>query len=247
MADNQPVDNGLLGKFVTESIEQPDGSQRQVVAIGSTSSAISVTLDEPIDVTLDEPIAVTLDEPIEIVGNVAHDAGDSGNPVKIGGKAFNIEPQSSGTRPGQPDTNANDRVNLMTDLGGRIVPTVDSIWYSMSALNLVYDDLPTSANSITYNAWGYRKATVGFTIQSTSTPTTFQIIPQCSFDGSNWFNMENGPLGLWVYEDTAVSTARSRCMTFDIATRYFRVRMEATGTTTTKKFTITNAFLHMRT
>jgi hypothetical protein len=46
------------------------------------------------------------------LGNVAHDAADAGNPVKIGGKAF---------APATPQTSvaANDRVNAAFDLEGR--------------------------------------------------------------------------------------------------------------------------------
>lgn len=36
MANNQKIDNGLLGSFVTEAEEQPDGSYRQVIKVAET-------------------------------------------------------------------------------------------------------------------------------------------------------------------------------------------------------------------
>lgn len=45
-------------------------------------------------------------------GDVAHDAADSGNPVKVGGKAVNAEPAAV--------ANA-DRANLITDLVGKLI------------------------------------------------------------------------------------------------------------------------------
>jgi hypothetical protein len=45
-------------------------------------------------------------------GDVAHDTGDSGNPVKIGAKAVSAEPAV---------VTANDRVNLLADLVGKLI------------------------------------------------------------------------------------------------------------------------------
>lgn len=42
MSDNQKVDNGVLPVFTTESIEQGDGSQRQVIEIGSLDASVSI-------------------------------------------------------------------------------------------------------------------------------------------------------------------------------------------------------------
>jgi len=48
-------------------------------------------------------------------GDVAHDAADSGNPVKVGGKAYNLD----GTAPGTAVAEG-DRANLITDVYGRL-------------------------------------------------------------------------------------------------------------------------------
>lgn len=59
-------------------------------------------------------------------GDVAHDAADSGNPVKTGGKAVNMD----GTAPGTAVAE-NDRANCITDLYGRqCVETVHPNFWS---------------------------------------------------------------------------------------------------------------------
>lgn len=45
----------------------------------------------------------------DVAGDVAHDAADSGNPIKIGGKGYSSEPAA---------VDANDRVNAYFDLNG---------------------------------------------------------------------------------------------------------------------------------
>ena len=53
----------------------------------------------------------------EVQGNIANDAADSGNPVKVGGKAISGTP---------PVVTANDRVNAWLDLYGRQVVTLQA-------------------------------------------------------------------------------------------------------------------------
>lgn len=48
----------------------------------------------------------------QVVGEVAHDAADSGNPLKIGGKALTAQPTAVA---------GNDRVNAMFDIYGRLI------------------------------------------------------------------------------------------------------------------------------
>ena len=47
-----------------------------------------------------------------VAGDVGHDAADSGNPIKVGAKAVNAEPTAVA---------ANDRVDLIADLVGKLV------------------------------------------------------------------------------------------------------------------------------
>jgi hypothetical protein len=62
-------------------------------------------------------------------GDVASDSADSGNPVKVGGKAVNMD----GTAPGTAVAEA-DRANFITDLYGRqCVETVHPNFWSVAA------------------------------------------------------------------------------------------------------------------
>src|SRR5207237_3720237 len=49
---------------------------------------------------------------IPVAGDVAHDGVDSGNPVKVGGKAVSAEPSA---------VSAADRTNFITDLVGKLI------------------------------------------------------------------------------------------------------------------------------
>ena len=58
-------------------------------------------------------------------GDIAHSSGDSGNPVKVGGKAYNLD----GTAPGTVVTEA-DRAHFITDVYGRqfVETTHPNLW-----------------------------------------------------------------------------------------------------------------------
>lgn len=61
-------------------------------------------------------------------GDVAHDAGDSGNPVKVGGKAVNAFPTA---------VSNGDRANLITDLFGRaLVASIDPAMQVHKSVNV---------------------------------------------------------------------------------------------------------------
>ena len=62
-------------------------------------------------------------------GSVAHDAADSGNPVKVGGKAYNFD----GTVPGTAVAE-NDRANFISDVYGRqFVETAHPNYWRLSS------------------------------------------------------------------------------------------------------------------
>lgn len=59
-----------------------------------------------------------------VVGDIAHDAADSGSPVKIGGKAASAQPTA---------VSANDRVNAWLDLNGRQVVAANALLETLTA------------------------------------------------------------------------------------------------------------------
>lgn len=79
------------------------------VTIASDSTGVVSVDDNSSSLTIDGTVTAA-----NTAGDIASDAADSGNPVKIGGKAVNMD----GTAPGTAVTEA-DRANFITDLYGR--------------------------------------------------------------------------------------------------------------------------------
>lgn len=183
-----------------------------------------------------------------VQGGIAHDAADSGNPVKIGGKAFSLDPSSSGTIPGPTAVAANDRVDQTMSLQGGKVEAVHSFFQTLTAINTTYDTTSTETNtSARIDTYPWRYCTLMMTIDSTSTPTDIQIQPQVSEDDTNYFDLKNGALGQWIYDDTYVATAKNMAYNFEVASRYMKVQVTATGLTSGSAFfDITNAAIHCR-
>jgi hypothetical protein len=85
-----------------------DGTDTALVSAGG---ALSVSIDaETASVTVDQATASNLNA--QAVGDAAHDAADSGNPIKLGGKASTNEPTAVAV---------DDRVNAWFDTFGRLV------------------------------------------------------------------------------------------------------------------------------
>ena len=109
------VDNATLAvtKSGTWSIDNP-------VAQGDAATALRVIIagNSDASVTANQTTAANLNA--QVVGEIAHDAVDSGNPLKIGFKAY-----STGSPPIRA-TNL-DRVNAIADSSGQQFVRVDSI------------------------------------------------------------------------------------------------------------------------
>jgi hypothetical protein len=111
-----------------------------------------------VHVTLDSSGTGT--DATQVQGNVAHDAVDSGNPVKVGGKAY--APDS-----GPSDVASGDRANFFTDLKGRLLV------YLATTLNYLIDSITaypaqaSLANTTAYAASLVVKASAGKLISLT--------------------------------------------------------------------------------
>ena len=99
-----------------------DNAQLSVVGGGTEAAAMRVTLANDSTGLLsvdDNGGSLTVDNAgtfaTQSEGDIAHDAADSGNPVKIGGKAKNFD----GTPPGTAVAE-NDRADVITDVYGRV-------------------------------------------------------------------------------------------------------------------------------
>lgn len=223
-------------------------------AQGSITDGLLVNLGANNDVTvagvataagqLPDGHNVTVDNAsLVVVGDVAHDGVDSGAPLKWGGKAFDLEPTVSGTRPGQPDVAANDRTNGQLSLYGAYTEAPVTFYELLTGIDGEYNDVTTTRTSAEIDAWPYRFMDTGMDIVSSGTPTTIQIIVEGTVDGTNWIPMRQGPLGQWIYDDTFLSSEQGVSYETRFRRNKLRVRVVCTGTTATNTFTVDNAYM----
>lgn len=192
----------------------------------------------------------------QVVGATAHDAADAGNPIKIGSRAHDYDPDAEDEHSDKPtEVGKLDRANIAVNLRGEQIEGVNSLYHLFdgtfpnTGLDGRYDDGTVGASSSTSESvecWNYRMATVGMGIVSTSTPTVIQIIVEVSYDNTNWFAIKNGALSNWVYDDTYLATEQFVALTFEVAARFIRVKVVATGTTAAAYFTVDDSFVYLR-
>ena len=129
-----------------------------------------------------------------VVGNLAHDAVDAGNPVKIGGKAVNAEPAAV--------ANA-DRANLITDLVGKLITlpyanpenfvsgAITSAMTGTTSTSLIAAPASGLRNYITTIIVSNSHATVGtdIIIQDGNGGTTLMTIPAAAVYGGAVINL----------------------------------------------------------
>lgn len=122
-------------------------------------------------------------------GDVAHDAADSGNPVKVGGKATNVEPSAVSA--------TGDRANFITDMVGKQITlpysnpennvsgAITSAMTGTTSTSLVAAPASGLRNYITQITVSNAHATVGtdIIIQDGSGGTTLYTIPAAAVYG----------------------------------------------------------------
>lgn len=204
----------------------------------------------------------------QVVGEIAHDAADSGNPIKIGGKALSSENPTSVT--------ANDRVNTHFDQKGRagvmlagfndtsIVDAEDDSQASPShGINnlplLKRGGLTTSLDAVLFNdgtSGGVNAGTrsngtaistergsyveVEISLVSAGTGTqTFQVIFQSSADGTNYADYDSGWEQNIRFEDTEVTSTKLFVVRCPSRGIKFRTAGLSAGTTSSLTFTCT--------
>jgi hypothetical protein len=123
-----------------------------------------------------------------VAGDIANDAADSGNPVKVGAKAVSAEPTA---------VTANDRVNLLADLVGKLIVlpyanpenfvsgAITSAMTGTTSTSLVAAPAAGLRNYITQITVSNAHATVGtdVIIQDGSGGTTLYTIPAAAVYG----------------------------------------------------------------
>jgi hypothetical protein len=105
---------------------------------------------------------------------------------------------------------------------------------------ITLDDDPTEYNSSGLDCSGFRKFLLYLAIDSTSTPTTLQILVQFSDDGgTTWWTLTQEPFAALFWEDADTATEINECFTGECAGRLMRIRAVGTGTTSSAKFKVT--------
>lgn len=249
--DYSPISVNSIGAVFTVEGKAEDAAHSSgdrgnfILGLRNDSNATRTSTDSDYS-----PISVDLAGNLTAVGNLAHDAVDSGNPIKIGAQATDYEPDTEDAQ-GRADVAAADRVDIATNLKGEQIDGVNSMFHYFdgtfpdTGLDGVYDDNPTSSTSEAVECWNYRYATVGLCIDSTLAPTDIRIDVEVSPDNTIWYKLMNGPLGLWIYEDTGTATEICRALNFEISSRFIRVKITCTGTDATNFFTVDDSYIYL--
>lgn len=188
-------------------------------------------------------VAIASDQTVlPVGGNVAHNAADSGNPVKIGGKGVSAEPTA---------VDANDRVDAYFDQQGyqhNKVRPVEDAGTTPTNINTTYNNTTTSATSadITKIA-GAQTLHVIMTLAKANTPTDIEFFIDYK-DGSNYFPWKTGILAKWIYDDTYAGTTPSFGVDLPAPPAgIFRMRAVANGVDASNTFTVSNCKIFQRT
>jgi hypothetical protein len=180
-----------------------------------------------------------------ISGNLAHDAVDSGNPVKIGGKATDYKPDTVGEQ-GVASVAAADRVNAAFNLRGELIEGVKSEYDALTNIGTRYDSSITTKTSGTLECWQYRKGRISVYLNVSGVPTDLVIEAFQSADGSHFTKIMDGPLMDWRFDDTCVGDGLFESMPVNIDAQKIKVKVTAGGTTGTNIFRLSNPFIYMR-
>jgi hypothetical protein len=176
--------------------------------------------------------ATAADLNAQVVGNVAHDAADSGNPVKVGGVATDYTPDS-GAREGPANVAATERAQFATNLKGELVTAVSPAYFDIDTISATYDGTPTSNISSAIQVDFGRQAMLQFELTKTGTSTsvTFTVEVYGSGDGTAFAKMRNNGLGSMVFSLATIAAAPSGALqyaiTFDIPCHWIKVRVVA--------------------
>lgn len=203
MADTAVAITAGSGTNIDTRTEATNGNHRQVIVIGDPSTNAGVA---PVDATGGLTVTLAAASPGIIAtgsqaspsasylstvaaGDLAHDAVDSGNPVKIGGMARSTEPTAVSA--------SGDRVNAIFDLVGKLIVlpyanpenfvsgAITTAMTATTSTSLVAAPAAGLRNYITQITVSNAHATVGtdVIIQDGSGGTTLYTIPAAAVYG----------------------------------------------------------------
>jgi antitoxin component of MazEF toxin-antitoxin module len=234
-----PVDANQAG---TWSVQQ-NGTWRIRLQDESATSLTATTVGS--DHALDINLVQSVD--LGVFGDVAHDAADSGDPVKIGGVAEDYDTFSADTEKGAAEVADGDRVQLSLDQAGRVVERPNSVYYSLADLNQTYDGTPSEDVSQNIDCEKYRFATLGYELTESGAATDIRLEVEVSLDGTNYVKLTNNALSSLIYDDGTIATAGTldEAYSFELHAQKVRVRVITNGTGASDTFTVANALLYL--
>lgn len=121
-----------------------------------------------------------------VIGNVAHDGADAGAPVKVGGKATNVEPAVVSA--------TGDRANLITDMVGKLItlPYANPENFVSGAITSAMTGT-TSTSLIAAPAAGLRNYITQITVSNSHATVGTDIIIQDGSGGTTLYTIPAAP------------------------------------------------------
>lgn len=163
MADSAvPVTSGS-GNNIDTRTEDVNANHRQVVVLGDPVANVGVA---PVDGTAGLKVNLGADNDVVASGDVAHDAADSGNPLKVGGQARTTNPAAVADA---------DRVNAIFDKLGKQI-TVGALRELKGHQQTQISASTTETTIVTAGASGVFRDLYGLILANTgATATTVSI------------------------------------------------------------------------
>jgi len=174
-----------------------------------------------------------------IVGNIAHDATDSGNPIKIGGKTTSLTSEPTAV------SAAGDRADAYFDTKGYQHVKSNAHRLGITTLHnaVTFNNTTTSSNSSSVDLSRYRYAKIFFVLTKAGSPTSISIVAQFSPDsGTTWCDYRDWEWSNLIY--VANQIPLNECLALNAAGgalgSLFRLRAVASGTTAVNTITLTS-------
>ena len=170
---------------------------------------------------------------VQVVGDIAHDATDSGNPQKIGGKSTSLTSEPTAV------SAAGDRVDAYFDTRGyqHVKTNAHRSTITQVFTAQAFNNVTTAANSSSFDCTRYRYLVVYVALTESGTATDIRLKAQFDRGSGNWFDWY---IDQWVdlRWTTGVMPVNEIVPLNQVVGTTFRIRAEATGTTAVNTITL---------